>query len=85
MYKKGRVESLTISGNSADFSGFVILDGKTVTFDVSVTDNGEPGTSDTISINLNDGYSAGGTLTSGEIRIYKEAQTRKNTRELPCT
>jgi hypothetical protein len=67
---RGRVESLTITGNTAEFSGFVILNGRTVTFDASVTDNGSPGTSDTISISLSDGYSAAGTLTSGEIRIY---------------
>ena len=45
-------------------------DGSTVTFSVSVTDNGEPGTSDTISISLTNGYFASGTLTSGDIRIY---------------
>jgi len=68
--KRGRVTSLTISGSNADISGFVQLHGSPVTFDASVTDNGEPGTLDTISISLSNGYSAGGTLTSGDIRIY---------------
>jgi hypothetical protein len=68
--QRGRVESLTISGNRADFSGFVVLDGSKVTFDVSVTDNGPGGSSDTISISLETGYSVNGTLTSGEIRIF---------------
>ena len=67
--KKGRVYSLTITGPNADFSGFVQLHGRTVNFDASVTDNGEPGTSDTFSISMTNGYSASGTLTSGDIQI----------------
>jgi len=67
---RGRVEGLTISGKSANLSGFVILSGRQVTFNASVTDNGPGGISDTISISLSNGYSAGGTVTSGEIRIY---------------
>ena len=66
-----RVQSLSITGNTASFSGQGRLDnGTRVTFSVSVTDNGEPGTSDTISISLDNGYSASGTLTGGDIRIY---------------
>ena len=68
--KKGRVSSLTITGTTADFSGFVQLHGRTVNFDASVTDNGEGGTSDTFSITMTNGYSAGGTLTSGDILLY---------------
>jgi hypothetical protein len=68
---KGKIRTLSISGNTAGFSGQGRLDdGTRVSFDVSVTDNGSPGTSDTISISLSNGYSAGGTLTSGDIRIY---------------
>jgi hypothetical protein len=47
----------------------LVEDGTNVTFTVSVTDNGEPGTSDTISISLSTGYLVGGTLTTGDIRI----------------
>lgn len=68
--QRGRVQSLTITGNSASFSGYVKLDGKRVTFDASITDNGSGGNFDTISITLSNGYSASGTLTSGDIRIY---------------
>jgi hypothetical protein len=65
------LRSLSINGNTADFAGTARLDGGTkVGYSVSVTDNGEPGTSDTISITLNDGYSVSGILTSGDIRIY---------------
>jgi hypothetical protein len=68
---KARVRSLSIPSNTADFSGSARLeDGSTVRFSVSVTDNGEPGISDTISISLDNGYSVNGTLTSGDIRIY---------------
>ena len=68
---KGKIQSLSITGINAEFSGKARLeDGTRVTFDVSVTDNGEPGRLDTISITLSNGYSAGGTLTSGDIRIY---------------
>jgi hypothetical protein len=66
---KARVRSLTITGNSADFSGRADLGGgNRVTFDVSITDNGD-GSSDTFSISLSNGYSAGGTLTKGDIQI----------------
>ena len=41
--------------------------GTPVRFQVSVTD--DSGASDTISISLDNGYSASGTVTSGDIRI----------------
>jgi hypothetical protein len=67
----GKIESLAITGINAEFSGIARLeDGTRVRFDVSVTDNGEPGRLDTISITLSNGYSTSGTLTSGDIRIY---------------
>ena len=44
-HKRARVTSLTIAGNSAEFSS--LLPESTVTFNVSVTDNGSPGTSET--------------------------------------
>jgi galactose oxidase-like protein/Kelch motif protein len=68
---KGIIRSVSIPSNTADFSGSARLeDGSTVRFSVSVTDNGQPGTSDTISISLDNGYFASGTLTGGDIRIY---------------
>jgi hypothetical protein len=68
---KGEIQSLSITGNTAGFSGLGRLgDGSRVRFNVSVTDNGEPGTSDTISISLSNGYFVSGTLLSGDIRIY---------------
>jgi galactose oxidase-like protein/Kelch motif protein len=67
---RGRVQSLTIAGTNATFSGYVQLSGQRVTFDASVNDNSPGGTADTFSINLSNGYSASGAVTSGEIRIY---------------
>jgi hypothetical protein len=65
------IRHLSITGNTAAFNGKAQLDdGSKVQFNVSVTDNGEPGILDTISINLSDGYSVGGHLDAGDIRIY---------------
>jgi galactose oxidase-like protein len=65
------IRNLSINGNTAQFSGRAQLDGGTkVRYKISVTDNGRPGTLDTITINLSDGYSSGGTLSAGDIRIY---------------
>ena len=73
---KTAIRSLSFADNSANFSGQAQLDdGREVRFIVSATDNGEPGTSDTISISLKTnpdgrkGYSVSGTLISGDIRI----------------
>jgi len=67
---RARVRTLTFNGNSADFGGTARLgDGARVTYSVSVTDNSSDGTSDTFTISLSNGYSAGGALTSGDISI----------------
>jgi hypothetical protein len=65
---RGKIQSLSFAGNTADFSGRD--DASRVTFSVSVTDNGDPGTLDRIVIKLSNGYSVSGRLTSGDIRIY---------------
>ena len=65
------IRSLSIAGNTAALSGKGHLhDGTKVGYRASVTDNGEPGILDTISITLSDGYSAGGTLIGGDIQIH---------------
>jgi hypothetical protein len=40
-----------------------------VSFTAKVVDKGEPGTADTLSIELSDGYAASGTLTSGNLQV----------------
>jgi hypothetical protein len=65
-----KVRTLTFSGNTADLGGKARLgDGTTVTYSVSVTDISSDGSADTFSINLSNGYSAGDTLTSGDIKV----------------
>jgi hypothetical protein len=73
IYKlKGRVRSLVVTGNSADFSGRGHLDdGTPVNFEVSAVDNGN-GTSDTFSVSLTSGYTASGNLIRGDIRILTQ-------------
>jgi hypothetical protein len=67
---RAKVRTLTFTGNSADFGGNARLgDGTRVTFSVSITDNSSDGGSDSFNISLSNGYSAGGTLTSGDIQI----------------
>jgi expansin (peptidoglycan-binding protein) len=67
---KAKVRTLSFSGTSADLGGNARLgDGTRVTYSVSVTDNSSDGSSDTFSISLSNGYSAGGTLTNGDIDV----------------
>ncbi len=74
-----KITSLTFTGNQAHFTGEGKKPGgkknkkkknkKTFTFTIDVTDNGTPGTLDTFSIQVSNGYSASGNLTSGNITI----------------
>jgi hypothetical protein len=67
---KAKVRTLTFNGNSADLTGLARLDnGTRVSFSVTMSDISSDGSSDSFSINLSNGYSAGGTLTSGDIKI----------------
>jgi hypothetical protein len=67
---RAKVRTLTFNGTGADLSGVARLDdGSKVSFSVSAVDNSPDGSSDTFSISLSNGYSAGGTLTSGDIKI----------------
>ena len=65
-----KLSNLVITGNHATFSGTAKAGKKkNISFTVDVTDNGDPGSADTFSINVSSGYSAAGTLTSGNIRF----------------
>lgn len=67
---RAKVRTLTFNGASADLGGVARLaDGSKVNFSITVQDNGPDGSTDTFSISLSNGYSAGGTLTSGDIKI----------------
>lgn len=54
-----------------EFSGTALAGGQSVTFVATVSDAGEPGTSDTFSLTLSDGYSASGTLRGGNVQIHQ--------------
>ena len=70
-FHSGKITSLTFSGNQAHLTGTGKANGKKVSFSIDVTDNGDPGTpNDTFSIQLSNGYSASGNLTSGNITIH---------------
>jgi hypothetical protein len=66
-----KLTSFFISANHAQFSGTAKM-GKhhKVSFTVNVTDNGSPGTNDTFSISVSNGYSATGNVSSGDISIH---------------
>ncbi len=62
--------AFTISGNTATFGGTCTNNGVVCTFTVNVTDNGEPGTTDSFTISISGGAPQGGTLRSGNIQIH---------------
>ena len=64
------IATLTFSGNHAHFTGPKVSRRGTLGFTVDATDNGFPGNNDVFSIHLSNGYSASGTLTSGDIQIH---------------
>jgi hypothetical protein len=61
--------SLVIVANTATFDGTCTVNGAPCTFTVNVTDNGEPGTTDTFAISVSGGPTEGGALRSGNILI----------------
>lgn len=57
--------------NRVTFTGTGRIGNQPVTFLVTVTDNGEPGRNDTFQIEIGNGYSKVGTLTSGNIQVHR--------------
>ena len=65
------VTAYTVTGpNSRHIEGNADVNGQSLTYMVDVADNGEPGRSDTFAITLSNGYSAGGTLSGGNIQLH---------------
>jgi hypothetical protein len=62
--------SFSVSDTTATFGGTCVNNGAPCTFTVAVTDNGEPGTTDTFTISISGGPTEGGTLRSGNIQIH---------------
>ena len=61
--------SFAIVGNTARFFGTCTRNGAPCTFEVNVTDNGEPGAADAFTISVSTGPIEGGTLRAGNIVI----------------
>src|SRR4030095_11054620 len=68
----GKIKTVAINGSSARFGGNARLDdGTVVKFSVRVADKSGTGEPDTFSVSVTTGYSAGGNLTSGDIRVTR--------------
>jgi hypothetical protein len=64
------VTSFVQTGNNVTFSGNAVVNGSSTTYRVDVSDNAEPGAgADTFAIHAGS-YSAGGTLTQGNIQLH---------------
>lgn len=64
------ISSLVVNGNRASFTSPCRVN-KTSGFSctIDVVDNGDPGSSDTFRLRINNGYDAGGTLEKGNIEV----------------
>jgi hypothetical protein len=66
------ITSLSVSGNSATFSGSCTKNGTPCTFTVNVQDNGEPGKGmDQFIISVSGEPTEGGTITKGNIQVHQ--------------
>jgi len=66
-----KITSLSFNNNQAHFTGTAKIGKQKISFSVDVTDNGSPGTNnDFFSIQVSNGYSASGYLSSGNISIH---------------
>ena len=63
------VDVLSRTGNTATIFGQALINGVATTYRIDVTDNGEPGSTDSFVIQTASGYSAGGLLTNGNIQV----------------
>jgi hypothetical protein len=65
------VTALLVSGTHATFFGDATVNGQATTYRIDVDDNGEPGKGrDTFKIQTASGYTAGGTLTGGNVQVH---------------
>jgi hypothetical protein len=71
MVKCTDATTLVVNGNTATIFGNATVNGMATTYRIDVTDNGEPGSTDSFMIQTTSGYVAGGVLVSGNIQIHK--------------
>jgi CSLREA domain-containing protein len=70
-FQSNKITSLTLSGNQIHFTGIAKVGRRSqLSYTVDATDNGPTGTLDTFSIQVSNGYTAGGNLTSGDNSIH---------------
>lgn len=70
-FRSTRLTEVSCNGNGARIVGQGTNRGAVVGFTLSVVDNGESSGSDLYEISLSDGYTAGGTLTSGNVQVHQ--------------
>ena len=58
-------------GTTRHIEGTAQVDGQDGTYQVDVTDNGEPGRNDSFKLHLSSGYNASGTLGGGNIQLHQ--------------
>lgn len=69
-FSTNKVKFITFNGNHVQFGGVIKIGKHKYNFTVDAYDNGPNGLNDQFFINVSNGYSAGGFLTSGQISIY---------------
>ena len=70
-FSTNKITSVTFDGNHVTFSGTAkIGKKKKISFTVNTYDNGPNGATDQFFISASNGYSAGGSLRSGQISIH---------------
>ncbi len=66
------VTAYTVTGpTTRHIEGTAEIDGRSGSYQVDVSDNGEPGRNDTFNLQLSDGYHASGSLAGGNIQLHK--------------
>ena len=61
---------IVVNATTRTIQGTATANGAPVNFTVTVSDAGEPGTSDTFAITLSNGYNESGTLQGGNIQLH---------------
>jgi hypothetical protein len=79
MHVKGKtVTAYTSTGPVSRHSeGTCTIDGVAGTYSLDITDNGEPGKNDVLTLVLSNGYSASGVIDGGNIQLHKPKCKKK--------
>ena len=73
---------IVIDAYTRQIKGIAKIDGKgSYTFNLIVSDNGEPGTNDKFSLELSNGYKISGTLQGGNIQLHLKCADDKNNKD----